>query len=616
MSLQPQSRTLLTDALRPPDGFDLDCAVATTYTLSLTAALMLPLAFTDRSADGPPDPVAILDAVQRYGDRVTVFCQSGAIGVPRYRSLLALLEESVHAVTAPTPGRIFHPKVWALRFTSPAGEQRHRVVVLSRNLTLDTSWDTALVLDEQETPAPVDTAPITAFLDALPDLAIRPLPHARRRLLADLSRTLAGAHLAPPAPYTGAAVLPLGLPGQRASWPIPERARRVLAISPFLDRTQLARLPRATDRTLLARPEALDRVGGRALENWHTFTLATTAEPDPETDLSPEAPEFHPPEPDSPTQETDPVRSGLHAKVLIADLDARTSRTIVGSANLTSAAWGNAHPGGAAGNVEVAVVLDGPAPTTGVRAVFEGEQGLSRVLATYRPELSEPVEDPLEPASMALEEFHRHLASRPWQARMTDSADTFEVTITAPDDLAEPPATRTRVWLASLPAGRATRLTPGVELRWTQLPATHVTPFLAIESTTSVAELTCTRRCVVQVHLDGDDALRRRAAVRDVLAETEDVTRYLLFLLDGTPGAAGPAESLLTVAATGSTSDDAGPAASAVLYEPLVRAAVAQDGRFERIQHVVEDLLAADDGANLLPPGFLPLWQAVQEARA
>ena len=42
--LAPDNRALLLDALRPPPGCSLDRAVATTFTLDLETALMVPLA--------------------------------------------------------------------------------------------------------------------------------------------------------------------------------------------------------------------------------------------------------------------------------------------------------------------------------------------------------------------------------------------------------------------------------------------------------------------------------------------------------------------------------------------------------------------------------------------
>src|SRR5689334_3535439 len=76
--LEPQERSLLLESLRPPEGFELDHAVGTTFTLDLTALIAAPLAFTFFSldtADGGPtdDPVAILKATREYADRITVF---------------------------------------------------------------------------------------------------------------------------------------------------------------------------------------------------------------------------------------------------------------------------------------------------------------------------------------------------------------------------------------------------------------------------------------------------------------------------------------------------------------------------------------------------------------
>ena len=41
--LEPNSRLLYLDELRPPEGYSLDRAIATTYTLDLLSLLMAPL---------------------------------------------------------------------------------------------------------------------------------------------------------------------------------------------------------------------------------------------------------------------------------------------------------------------------------------------------------------------------------------------------------------------------------------------------------------------------------------------------------------------------------------------------------------------------------------------
>src|SRR5690554_5539437 len=127
MTLTPESRVLLTDALRPPSGYRVDAAVGTTYSLDLMSMLLAPLSFalndgTSASDIEAADPIRLLEAVSRYADVTTVFCQAGGIHVPStYRSVLTFIEDAVVEVAPPTDQGMFHPKVWALRFVSDDG---------------------------------------------------------------------------------------------------------------------------------------------------------------------------------------------------------------------------------------------------------------------------------------------------------------------------------------------------------------------------------------------------------------------------------------------------------------------------------------------------------------
>jgi hypothetical protein len=76
--LRPDERAHLLELLRPPSGCQLDCAVGTTFSLDLISALMLPLSFAFfdwEDTDGKiiADPLALLEALRRYGNRFTVF---------------------------------------------------------------------------------------------------------------------------------------------------------------------------------------------------------------------------------------------------------------------------------------------------------------------------------------------------------------------------------------------------------------------------------------------------------------------------------------------------------------------------------------------------------------
>ena len=154
--LRTRERTLLLENLRPPAGYTLDRAVGTTYTLDLPALLSVPLAFTfynyqDESGEPTRDPVALFEALRRHAESVTLFCQAGAIAVPRPQlTLLSYLEGSIVQVRAPWEEGVFHPKVWALRFVAEGEPARYRVLCLSRNLTFDRAWDACLVLEGEE----------------------------------------------------------------------------------------------------------------------------------------------------------------------------------------------------------------------------------------------------------------------------------------------------------------------------------------------------------------------------------------------------------------------------------------------------------------------------------
>ena len=139
--LEPEQRLLLLDALRPPTGFVFDRALGTTFTLDLTALLVTPIAFAMfdvESDDGgiAANPIAVLEAVRRHADRITVFHQAGQMKVPNaFRAAYGYLEGAVVPVRPPGRSGIFHPKVWVIRYTSSVGDVHYRFLCLSRNLT-------------------------------------------------------------------------------------------------------------------------------------------------------------------------------------------------------------------------------------------------------------------------------------------------------------------------------------------------------------------------------------------------------------------------------------------------------------------------------------------------
>ena len=158
--LQPTNRLTLIDAMRPPAAFGLESAMAVTFTLNLEALLAAPAAFAivglrDTTADaGGHTPVELIHALRAHAHKLTVFSEAGEISLPLASRAFAFLERAVVPVKAPMGG-IVHPKVWVLRYEASGDSkdgdtaaQRLRVLIASRNLTFDESWDTVLRLDE------------------------------------------------------------------------------------------------------------------------------------------------------------------------------------------------------------------------------------------------------------------------------------------------------------------------------------------------------------------------------------------------------------------------------------------------------------------------------------
>lgn len=595
MTLTPESRVLLTDALRPPAGHRVDVVVGTTYSLNLTALLMAPLSFAvSEQVDGDVervDPIRLLEAVRRHAEHTTVFVQAGGIHVPStYRSILTFLEDTVVEVTAPREGAIFHPKLWAVRFVGPGKTAVHRVVILSRNMTFDRSWDTALVLDEAPDGA-IDAAPAADFVRALPARALRGLPPARAAQVDDVATTLASVRLAVPAPFTGGHLLPIGLDGEDV-WPFPEQAKRLLAISPFLGRPAVRALARVTDdRTLVSRPEALDLLGSDAVRGWQVTVLQRLAEVEPSGDVDA-----------SPPARTElETRSGLHAKTFVVDLPDGTSTTVTGSANLTYEPWG--------GSVEFGAVLTGPTRACGVASVLDGPSGvagLTSLLQEHAPSSAEGVSDPTIATTRDIERFHQVLATLLPVAHVTrldDERAEVTLTVNVPPDATG----TTRTWLASLPDGHAQPLARTTT--WT-LAHQHVTPFVVVETTAGEGEGRVVARCVLKADLTGEVDQRRHDAVFDILRSKQDVLRYLLFLL-GDPSYDALLAELAGTGETGFHPEAMGTRQNVALLEPLVRAIGRDDDALARVARLVEDLRAMPNGHELVPDDFDTLWDAV-----
>ena len=618
--LEPSTRHLYLDALRPPDGYRFDCAVVTTYSLDLIALLAAPLAFTAfgwrQEADGDEglgsDPLPALDALRRHIDRIAVFCQKGQIKVPSsYQPLFDYLEGTVHEVALP-PGRgVFHPKIWLLRYLgADGGPVRHRLVCLTRNLTFDTQWDTMVVLDgvlAGRRNAFARNHPLGDFIAALPALHGAELPPATLAVVETLQDEVRRVEFEVPPPFREIDFHPLGLT-RRASWPFPENKRQRLVMSPFLAAGFLERFAsQGTGHVLISRSDELAAVGPEKLAGYgDLYELDQAAEPevgDPETA-------------EASAQAAEGARlQGLHAKLFLVD-DGHQARLWTGSANATSAAFG--------GNVEFLVELRGSRGKAGVEALL-GAQDSRTSLRTLlrRLEPADIAEAPAEdnPAETLAESARLAIAGSELTAKVGPGVaeGTYAVTMQAAAGVSLPAGVSVTVRPLSLAHARATVLGPGgpgeEAARFDEVSYEGLTSFFAFQVAAEADGHRAATSFVLNLPLEGAPEGRLEAVLGKLLARKEDFLRFLLLLL---------AESGLDVPAwlvgPGSGQAATGPMRGLLgsgqgLLELLLRALARDPDKLRVVSEVVEDLRAGGHGDDFLPDGFDAVWNAIWAAR-
>lgn len=138
--------------LTPEKGYTLDFAISTTYSLDLNTLIevLLPLGLLEESDNREVyDKIFILRALKKMANKLVVFVDSSQIKIPRdfkARSLTLLLEKMILPVNTEIKGCVpsFHPKCWILKYVNEYNAPIYKLIVLSRNLTNDRSWDTAI----------------------------------------------------------------------------------------------------------------------------------------------------------------------------------------------------------------------------------------------------------------------------------------------------------------------------------------------------------------------------------------------------------------------------------------------------------------------------------------
>lgn len=575
--------------LRVPAGFRLDQGVATTFTLDLETLVAVSLALTlDQTLEGEisGERIALLESLDRLQGRFKVFYQRGNIKVPAsFNRLFTLLETLLVPSTSYDGDQAefasFHPKVWLLRFepVDIKSSPRFRLIVLSRNLTFDRSWDLAVQVDGviSDSPRKGDQG----LLTFLRSLSSTPMD---RQWIESLCDSLKGVDWILPPGVDKIAMLP-GLaptPARTGCAPIDLSGPidQLLVVSPFVDAgpnsllQQLAVRTRGT-KTLISRPDTLDAIGSKALAGWELGVLSERVVSGEER-----------------LQKEAPAMQSLHAKLIVAK---QGSRAIwhVGSANMTNAAFGEPLRGILPRNREFMLRLVGK----------NGKMGPGKLLETwetsgaFEPHAFRDLGAELTNSDRYLRRIVHQLTSASWsmQAKRAEEGNfTLDLSVTPlprlPDNCAVTVSLLCREMPKKLEATQS----------WSGVPLADLSAFVLVKlCTPDHGE----REFAIQAKFSADlmDE-RRRALFKETIGSKEKLIQYLALILD----ARASKSQWFRVDGVGHGADIFGLNDGGTLYEQLLRAASRSRDRLHRALWIYEK--SRQEGIEL-PPGLDELFQ-------
>ena len=580
--LAPDTRTTLLRELTPLPGYEFVQLVTTTFTLDLESALLPCLALAGSARAESADPVETIAAVQSTIAAIDIFHQNGQIVVPRHRSrLFSLLEPAIHGITSARG--LFHPKLWLARYADEDGYTFVKLIVLTRNLTRDRSWDVVVTLDGVITTSPsAQNKPVVDLVRYLAGAPTTPLGAQRRERLLEFAELLRYAEWTNPDGVQDLTFHVFGVPGRANATP-DFSGYRHLVVSPFLQDEGIQRFAEYAKGplTVVSRQDALDGLS-QEIADWidDAYVLSPTAGLPADDENSSGAALFN----------------GLHAKVFALER-AKLAHLFIGSTNATGPAFDL--------NVEFLIELVGSSTVFGVEKLL-GNDGLDSLLA--KTEI-QPVDVTDDDPQHALDSYVRTVAAVPLIARVIQDGDRIGMRVRS--DLAVPSydsAVTMSIALLTDPS-TSTTLMPGlpVDVTYDELPLTDVTAFFVISAYDSDDRWS---RTVVKAELLNDVEGRLDRIVTHEITSPDAFRKFLALLLafgevvdesDDGDAASGTASGQWKNLEQG-------------MFEQLMRAAVSKPAILDQLAGVVSAIIKADDPHGVLPEGFRDLWTAIELA--
>lgn len=252
------------------DGFVVDYAVCTTYSLDMPTLLSVPFmlgTMSELTDDAMRSPHYVLEAINKSAGKFAVFCNAGHIHVPQNTksNVYSLLEKSIVQIALSSKGKgfeNFHPKVWVIKESNPEnGIEQLKVVVMSRNLSTSEDLDVVCELTGVVGNSPVNRKKHKPLLDFLLWLKKQAKERNVRKGIDELCEALNHVRkFETELPFEDYEFFPMGIPEYNGKEncldKMLDHAAETIIISPFVDDSivqMFAQSHPATKKTLITR---------------------------------------------------------------------------------------------------------------------------------------------------------------------------------------------------------------------------------------------------------------------------------------------------------------------------------------------------------------------------
>ena len=592
--------------LAPPEGYQLDFAIGTTYSLDLDALVGASLALglsEDTDSDLMKNPICLLEALRATGDKVALFCEAGQIHMPNsVTSLYILLEKMVFQVNTSKRKGIakypsFHPKFWLLRYVNENNEPLYRVVVLSRNLTFDRSWDITFCMDGKvNRRKTLKTEPVIDFVNYLVgNLTADENGKLKQKRMKAVMRELPYVHFELDSKeFEDFEFLPVGIKNNvggfhgvddKAFEPLcKDSFHELLIMSPFLtgsvikDFNDRNTYINKTDYMLITRAMSLEKLKPEDCSNFRIFTMKD-AVVDGESAISEE---------DIQIQKQD-----IHAKVYMVRKYS-DSYLYLGSLNASHNAM--------YGNVEFMMMLKSKNRYLNLsklsEALFDGsEDSASNPFQEVTLSNALPI-DKEQKMQSVLENYIKEINRMRPNAMVSENEDTYDLTVC----FAKYEQSQYKVSISPLLSNKIEELAETVLFHSLQL--TQLSEFYKIVITDGQR----TVQRVIIIPTEGLPEDREKAVVNSVVKDKECFYRYIAFLL-GDNLVLGAVEANYAVQGNGTGVNQKAIQIPA-LYEKMLQTAATAPERFKEIDY----LLKAISSDGVIPEQFEELYTMFKKA--